>query len=24
LALELEKHGYDWLTHPGSAKAANA
>jgi Fe-S cluster assembly ATP-binding protein len=24
LALELEKQGYDWLTHPASAKAANA
>lgn len=24
LALELEKQGYDWLTHPAAAKAANA
>lgn len=24
LALELEKQGYDWLTHPASAKVANA
>jgi Fe-S cluster assembly ATP-binding protein len=24
LALELEKQGYDWLTHPASTQAANA
>jgi Fe-S cluster assembly ATP-binding protein len=24
LALQLEKQGYDWLTHPTAAKAANA